>query len=61
MTATPAQSAQPSLLVPTMVWHTTMPYADARARALREDRMLGAAAAALLAMLGGGLWWVMRH
>lgn len=45
----------------TMVSHTTMPYADARARALKQDRILGAAAAALVAMIGGGLWWVMRH
>ncbi len=45
----------------TMVSHTTMPYADARARALRQDRILGAAAAALLAMIGGGLWWIVRQ
>ncbi len=45
----------------TMVSHTTMPYADARARALKQDRILGAVAAALVAMIGGGLWWVMRH
>lgn len=46
----------------TMVSHTTMPYADARARALRQDRILGTAAAALVAMIGGGLlWWVLRH
>ena len=45
----------------TMVSHTTMPYADAQARAITQDRILGAAAAVLVAMLGGGLWWVMRH
>ena len=45
----------------TMVSHTTMPYADARARALRQDRILGTAAAALLATVGCGLWWVLKH
>lgn len=45
----------------TMVSHTTMPYADARARAIIQDRILGAAAAVLVAMIGGGLWWVVRH
>lgn len=45
----------------TMVSHTTMPYADARARAITQDRILGAAAAALVAMIGGGLWWVLKH
>jgi kynurenine 3-monooxygenase len=45
----------------TMVSHTTMPYADARARALRQDRILGAAGAALLAMIGGGLWWIVQR
>ncbi len=45
----------------TMVSHTTMPYAVARARALKQDRILATVAASLVAMIGGGVWWVLMQ
>ena len=52
----------PGLWLPiyTMVSHTTMPYADALARARRQDRILGAVASGLVLAIGGGLWWGLR-
>ena len=44
----------------TMVSHTTMPYADALARARRQDRILGAVATGMVLAIGGGLWWGLR-
>ena len=40
----------------TMVSHTTMPYADALARARKQDRILGAVAAGLAITLGTATW-----
>jgi kynurenine 3-monooxygenase len=52
----------PGLWLPiyTMVSHTTMPYADALARARRQDRILGAVATGMVLAIGGGLWWGLR-
>jgi kynurenine 3-monooxygenase len=44
----------------TMVSHTTMPYAEALARARRQDRILGASAVVLLLAISTGAWWALR-
>ena len=45
----------------TMVSHTTMPYAEALARARKQDRILGTSAAAVAALaIGMGAWWALR-
>lgn len=45
----------------TMVSHTTMPYAEALARARKQDRILGTSAAAVAALaIGTGAWWALR-
>ena len=45
----------------TMVSHTTMPYAEALARARKQDRILGTSAAAVAALaIGMGAWWASR-
>ena len=42
----------------TMIAHTTMPYGDALERARRQDRVLSWAAAALVAAIGLGTWFL---
>ncbi|MGH8080432.1 MAG: FAD-dependent oxidoreductase [Lysobacter sp.] len=48
----------------TMIAHTTMPYAEARARAQRQDEILGRAALALASLsvcaIGLAAWWWLR-
>jgi kynurenine 3-monooxygenase len=44
----------------TMVSHTTIPYAEALARARRQDRILGGAAAALAVAAIAGAWMALR-
>lgn len=45
----------------TMIAHTTMPYGEARARALRQDAILGRAAAlASACAVGAVAWWWLR-
>jgi kynurenine 3-monooxygenase len=45
----------------TMVSHTTMPYGEALARARRQNRILGGAAAALVLAIGTGAWWMLNR
>lgn len=44
----------------TMVSHTTMPYAEALARARKQDRILGTSAAVAALAIGMGAWWALR-
>ncbi len=44
----------------TMVSHTTMPYGEALARARKQDRILGGAAACAVSAIAAGLWWMLR-
>lgn len=44
----------------TMVSHTTMPYAEALARARKQDRILGTSAAVAVLAVGMGAWWALR-
>ena len=52
----------PKLWLPiyTMVSHTTMPYAEALARARKQDRILGTSAAVVALAIGMGAWWAIR-
>ncbi len=52
----------PKLWLPiyTMVSHTTMPYAEALARARKQDRILGTSAAVAALAIGMGAWWAIR-
>ena len=45
----------------TMVSHTTMPYGEALARARRQDRILGGAAAVVALTLACSVWWALRR